>query len=141
MPSRNSGATDDFDATLLEVQEIIDKFSNSHAVILLGDINSSLLSRENNNQDKKLQNFCSWNGHTSLQHGVPTFYHSNGKNVAEIDYSLLNKKAKFLANNVRVESYTNSNVSDHVPVYTMLKIGIVKKTLKPFTVKLKPKLD
>ena len=82
-------------------------------------MNSSLLSRENNDQDKKLQKFCSRNGLTSLQHGVPTFYHSNGKDVVEIDYSLLNKKAKFLANTVRVESYTNSNVSDHVPVYTI----------------------
>ena len=73
MPSRNGGATDDFDAILLELQEILDKFSNSHAVILLGDMNSSLLSRENNAQDKKLLNFCSRNGLASLQHGVPTF--------------------------------------------------------------------
>ena len=81
-------ATDDFDAILLELQEILDKFSNSHAVILPGDMNSSLLSRENNDQDKKLPNFCSRKGITSLQHGVPTFYHVNGKDVAEIDYIL-----------------------------------------------------
>ena len=101
---------------------------------------SSVLSRENNDQDKKLHNFSSRNGLTSLQHGVPTFNHVNGKDVAEIDYILLNEKAKFLANTVRIESYTDSNVSDHVPVYTILKIGIMKKTLKPVTVKLKPKM-
>ena len=42
---------------------------------------------------------------------------------------------------MRVESYTDSNVSDHVPVYIILKISIKKKTLKPVTVKLKPKWD
>ena len=134
MASTNGGATDDFDAILLELQEILDKFSNSHAVILLGDMNSSLLCRENNDQDKKLLNFCSRNGLASLQHGVPTFYHVNGKDTAEIDYILLKEKAKFLANTMEVEL-------NHVPVYTILKIRIMMKTLKPVTVKLKPKWD
>ena len=104
-------------------------------------MNSSLLSRENKDQDKKLLNFCSRNGLASLQHGVPTFYHVNGKDVVEIDYILSNEKAKFLANTVRVESYRESNVSDHIPVYTILKIRTMNKTLKPVTVKLKPKWD
>ena len=137
MPITNGGATDDFDAILLELQEILDKFSNSHAVILLGDMSSLLLCRENNDQDKKLLSFCSRNGLASLQHGVLTFYHVNGKDMAEIDYILLKEKAKFLANTMEVESYTDSNV----PVYTILKIRIMKKTQKPVTVKLKPKWD
>ena len=44
MPCRNSRTSDDFDAILLDVQEILDKFPGSHAVILLGDMNSSILN-------------------------------------------------------------------------------------------------
>ena len=46
---------DDFDAILLEDREIIDKFSNSHAVILLGDMNLTLLGRKNNEVTEALK--------------------------------------------------------------------------------------
>ena len=54
----------------------------------------------------------------------------NGDDEAEIDYILLNKKAKPLAKTVRVENYTASNTSDHVPVYIILNIKAVRKDLK-----------
>ena len=53
---RNSKTSDDYDAALLEVQEILDKFSTSHAIILLSDMHSSLLSRVNNDKD----NLSNW---------------------------------------------------------------------------------
>ena len=46
-----------------------------------------------------------------------------------------------LSSTARVESYTDSNVSDRFPVYIILKIRTAKKNLKPVTVKLKPKWD
>ena len=52
MPCRNSRTSDDFDAILLDVQEILDKFPGSHAVILLDDMNSSILNREKTTRTK-----------------------------------------------------------------------------------------
>ena len=77
MSYRNCKATDAFEDILLEIKEVLDKYSSTHAIILLGDMNSSLLKRWANVQDKKLQNFCAQNDLVSLQHGVPTFFHVN----------------------------------------------------------------
>ena len=130
MPCRNSRTSDDFDAILLEVQEILDKYAGSHVVILLGDMNSSLVNRVNNDQDKELSKFCYSNKLISLQRGIPMFFHVNEKDSAEIDHIFLNEKAKVLSSTVRVETYTDSNVSDHIPVYIILKIRTAKKNLK-----------
>ena len=141
MPCRNSRTSDDFEAILSEVQEILVKFSSSHAIILLGDMNSSLMCRANNEQDKELKKFCQKNELISMQRGISTFLHVNGKDTAEIDYILLNKKAKLLTSTVRVENFTASNVSDHIPVYIILNVRTSTKSLKPVTVKLRPRWD
>ena len=141
LPCRNSKATEAFEDILLELQEVLDKYTCTHAVILLGNMNSSLLNRGANVQDKKLQNFCAQNELISLQHGVPTFFHVNGDDEAEIDYILLNKKAKPLVKTVRVDNFTASNTSDHVPVYIILNIKAVSKNLKPASVKMKPRWE
>ena len=119
LPCRNSKATEAFEDIPLELQKVLDKYTCTHGIILLGDMNSSLLNRGANVQDKKLHNCCAQNELISLQHGVPTFFHVNGDDEAEIDYILLNKKAKPLVETVRVDYYTASNTSDHVPVYTL----------------------
>ena len=41
----NSKATDAFEGILLEIQEVLDKYTSTRAIILLGDMNSSLLNR------------------------------------------------------------------------------------------------
>ena len=65
----------------------------------------------------------------------------NGDDEAEIDNILLNKKAKLLLKTVRVDTYTASNTSDHVPVYIILKIKAVHKNLKHVSVKMKPRCE
>ena len=84
MPCRNGRSSDDFQSILLEVQEIVAKFSPTHAIFLLGDMNSSLQKRDNNLHDRELENFCMRNGLSSLQRGTPTFFHVNTKDTAEI---------------------------------------------------------
>ena len=61
--------------------------------------------------------------------------------MAEIDYILLNEKAKTLVRVVRDDSFTDSNTSDHVPVYTILNVKVAETQLKPRTVKVKPRWD
>ena len=43
---RNSRTSDSYEATLLQIQEIIDKYLSSLAVIVLGDMNSSLIGQD-----------------------------------------------------------------------------------------------
>ena len=82
---RNGRSSDDFQSILLEVQEIVAKFSPTHAILLLGDMNSSLQKRDNNLHDRELENFCMRNGLSSLQRGTPTFFHVNTKDTADAD--------------------------------------------------------
>lgn len=98
------------------MQEILEKYTYTHAFFLVGDINASLQSRGSNDQDRKRLIFCSPNGLLAMQHGIPTFNHVNGNDVAETDYILLNEKARPLVKTVRVENFTDFNTSDHVPV-------------------------
>ena len=65
----------------------------------------------------------------------------NGDDEVEIDNILLNKRAKPLAKTVRVDNYTASNTSDHLPVYIILNIKAVRKDLKHVSVKLKPRWE
>ena len=62
MPSRNTGNTDSYDQILSEIQEILDKYTTSHALLLIG-----LLGRHGNSQDVKLRNFCDSNNLHSKQ--------------------------------------------------------------------------
>ena len=117
------------------------KYTKGRTLSVADKSGKLLVNRVNNDQDKELSKFCRKNKLISLQRGVPTFFHVNEKDSAEIDYIFLNEKAKVLSSTVRVESYTDSNVSDHIPVYIILKIRTAKKKLKPVTVKLKPKWD
>ena len=56
LPSRGRGhSTEDFNTALDEVSEIVEKFSNSHLIVLMGDFNSSLHRDPPNNHDYTLR--------------------------------------------------------------------------------------
>ena len=60
---------------------------------------------------------------------------------AEIDYILMSEKAKSLAKSVRVDNYTLSNTSDHVPVYIILNMKAAFKDLKLITLNMKSRWE
>ena len=132
MPSRNTGNSDSYNQILLEIEEIICKFTATHVLLLLGDMNASLRARPHNSQDVKLKEFCGRNKRQSRQNGTPTFSHVNGKDSAEIDYILFSANAQEYVRVVKV---------DHVPVTVTLKLKTSVNTQKPVEVKIKPKWE
>ena len=103
MPVRGASGKTDFIEILDEIYEIRMNFGNSHAVFIVGDMNSSLTLRSCNERDKILSKSVSENGLHHFQNGEPTYIHSDNTSFSEIDYILCNAKGKELVMNVKVE--------------------------------------
>ena len=89
-PCRNSRTgTTDYDESLDILREIISKYRDTHAILLLGDFNASLTRNPENQQDRKLREFLKENDmHIQANlhsQDTPTFFHHNGKDNAQID--------------------------------------------------------
>ena len=99
---------------------------NSHAVFIVGDMNSSLKFRNGNGRDKILSTFVSEIGLHHFQNGETTCIHSDNTSFPEIDYILCNAKGKELVMNVRVETDCALNMSDHLQAISELNINAKK---------------
>ncbi|MEW8545673.1 MAG: endonuclease/exonuclease/phosphatase family protein [Candidatus Thiodiazotropha sp.] len=95
MPSRNSKGNgkgdDNYQSCLDQLEEVLNIYNDSHAVVILGDFNASLMGRKGNEQDQQLKAFVANNSLGHLQTGIPTFFHPNKTDSAEIDYVLFNR--------------------------------------------------
>ena len=104
MPSRNSKSIfndmESYPQCLDQLEEVLDIFSGTHAVLILGDMNASLCKRKGNNQDILLEEFVRSNALCYEQAGTETFFHPNKTDKAEIDYLLFNDKCKDSVSNV-----------------------------------------
>ena len=145
MPSRNSKTNysdkENYQQCLDQLEEIMDTFGGTHAMLILGDMNASLCKRQGNNQDVLLENFVKSNNLFCEQNGSETFFHPNKSDKAEIDYILFNDKCKQYLGNVTVDNRLSSNTSDHIPVVGTLFIQNRKTTNQKTKVVCKPKWD
>ena len=122
MPCRNSrtGATD-YDDALDALGEILTKYRDTHHILLAGDFNSSLTRNPANQQDKKLKQFIKDHSiHTDIRTDMPTFYHHNGKDHAQIDYIL----------NIPPKENTDKTTHTHTHTYTLCIHSIPQTTLQ-----------
>ena len=110
MPSRNSksGSADreNYQQVLDQLEEILNTYSRTHSVLMLGDMNASLQQRKGNNQDTLLKDFQTSNNLHCLQKGAGTFFHPNKSDKAEIDYILFDERSKQIVTTVAVDSKT-----------------------------------
>ena len=145
MPSRNSKgnskADDAYQASLDQLEEILNIYSATHAVVLLGDFNASLQQRKGNEQDFRLTSFVHRNSLVYAQNGQNTFAHPNKTDQAEIDYIFYNKIGADIIKLVSVESCVALNTSDHVPVYAISKVEVRQKTPGDLMMRCKPKWE
>ena len=65
----NSKADETYQNALDQIEEILNSYPKSHAVILLGDFNASLKQRKGNNQDLRLPSFVDRNSLVYKQNG------------------------------------------------------------------------
>ncbi|KAH3802261.1 hypothetical protein DPMN_155934 [Dreissena polymorpha] len=70
----------------LEIEELLEKYSDTQALFICGDFNSSLSRQPPNDRDLILRDLVrKLNLHTDKD-GEPTFFHASGEQSAEIDY-------------------------------------------------------
>ena len=146
MPSRNSknnsSDKESYMHCLDQLEEILNIYSRTHAVFILGDMNASLVSRKGNLQDTLLQDFFGRNDLVWRQNGEVTFRHPNNMDKAEIDYIFYNKLGDGVVGSVAVERNTSLNTSDHVPVDAQVNVEYSEKARAETTViQVKPKWD
>ncbi|MEW8548319.1 MAG: endonuclease/exonuclease/phosphatase family protein, partial [Candidatus Thiodiazotropha sp.] len=124
MPCRGKTNSDvDYSDNLDQISEIIHKYSSSAYIILLGDMNASLLKDAPNTRDKLLMDFC--NSHQLfLGESYPngnTYHHSSGNSKSQIDYILT--RGDFTGcpiSDVEIKTREALNTSTHDPVVCMM---------------------
>ena len=131
MPSRGRPESEaDSQDALDEINEIIEKYHHSHSIILMGDLNASLNRESPYPRGKALRSFCISNNICTDTPNVTTFYHSNGRDVSQIDYNILATKEdkEIVSSNEKTPhpDILDQNVSDHESVFGSINIPSVK---------------
>lgn len=89
------------------IKGIIAKYSASHSILLIGDMNGTFKEpRKYNKHDTLLQSFIEEVNLKITPSDRPTFYHHTGSSTSQIDYILHNSHDGFLFN------YTVNNKCD-----------------------------
>lgn len=132
MPCRGRSSDEAaFDETLDELGEIIAKYSCSHTIIIMGDLNASLNRPEPSYRDKKLITFCGKFKINAAVPSAPTFFHVNGRDRLQSDYILINKPHDERWSGYRTHDLDAipSNVSDHIPVSVSYNLSSFNQAL------------
>ncbi|CAG2244566.1 unnamed protein product [Mytilus edulis] len=142
MPSDSKNADIEYKDTLAQIDEMIEKYKDTHEIIVCGDMNGSL-DRSSTPHDKILKTFCKEKciGNTEKCPVKETFYHQNGMSKGQIDYFLFKSNSEII-NKIRqidVLDTDPENTSDHVPVILTLNSQLKKVREKATTIIAKPK--
>ncbi|VDI45336.1 Hypothetical predicted protein [Mytilus galloprovincialis] len=126
MPSDSKNADIEYKDTLAQIDEMIEKYKDTHEIIVCGDMNGSL-DRSSTPHDKILKTFCKEKciGNTEKCPVKETFYHQN---------EIINKIRQ-----IDVLDTDPENTSDHVPVILTLNSQLKKVREKATTIIAKPK--
>lgn len=127
LPCRGNSTTKQFEDVLQQLEELLKKYSSGCAVFVCGDFNASLTRNPPNERDILLRNFTAAHGLNTQQSGDPTFFHVSGNSSSEIDYILKNHLAHQISSPTQVHDQHPDNVSDHIPVFTVINIPAKQK--------------
>ncbi|KAH3842230.1 hypothetical protein DPMN_115726 [Dreissena polymorpha] len=119
---RGNNTKDNICEVILEIEELLEKYSDTHALFICGDFNSSLSRHPPNDRDQILRDLVRKHNLHTDQDREPTFFHASGEQSAEIDYILKNTPAREISSPVVTVGQHHSNVSDHTPVSTEIMI-------------------
>ena len=125
LPTRGNGySRDDYQAVLDELSEIIQKYTDSHTIILEGYMNASFHPNSSNTRDIDFKLFAD-----ELNFSLPklckkqdTFFHFNGKDSSQIDYFLLNTDS-VTSYNVLTRELNNTFTHDPITLTIQMDNG------------------
>ncbi|CAG2255546.1 unnamed protein product [Mytilus edulis] len=127
MPTCNTDSQFEYTECLDIIYDIIQKYQETHKVILCGDLNGTLLSTRSNKHDKMLKNFVAEMGLSTGQDICEkhTFFHHAWSSSSQIDYILV--KTKKLVLNYTIDEKSSINLSAHTSVRVITTIDIPAK--------------
>ena len=114
---------DEFQDSLAQLQEIIQKFKSSHFILLRGDFNESSTSQKATKRLTSLRKFLADNQLSWLQTGK-TYIGSNGVETSTIDYIFYSLSIQDRVCGTRVMDDFAPNVSDHYPILCSFDIQL-----------------
>ncbi|CAC5361741.1 unnamed protein product [Mytilus coruscus] len=126
MPTHNSDSLSEYTECLDIIYDIIQKYENTHKIVLAGDLNGTLQTSRTNKHDKMLRNFAK---NMNLKTGVElvnthTFFHHAGNSSSQIDYILVQDEN--LVEDYTIEEISCANTSAH----TIVKMEIASQMTK-----------
>ncbi|KAH3859826.1 hypothetical protein DPMN_102647 [Dreissena polymorpha] len=112
---------------LIELEEILEIYKDSHEVILCGDMNASM--QRATERDQLLQNFIKETQLivTEKQGEANTLLHHNGKFTSKIDYFFVQNTNDLNIENIYIHDMNCLNCSDHTLITMKLKTNITRK--------------
>ena len=130
----------EYQEVLDEIAEIIQTFKTTHIMILLGDMNASMMDRCGNERDKLLEQFINENFLFHRQFGKNTYIHSDNLCSSEIDYIFCSNNGSNTMSEVNVLSDC-LNTSDHLPVVAKLEVVKPLCVEEQKTIDIRPKWE
>ena len=134
MPTMDKDSSYEYGECLDLIHNIATKYLNTHAIILCGDLNWTILQTRNNKHDQLLKEFIQELNFTADKDKSDrqTFFHPSGQSSSQIDYIFSSKEN--LIKKYTIWNSSSSNVSAHVPVSMttniIIPIGRVNKANK-----------
>ena len=129
--SENKEADEQYKDTLEQISEIIQKFKDTHNMLICGNMNASL-HRDNRTKDMNYKHFISEND-LQMANQYPcksTFFHHNGKSESQIDY-FIHHEQNNVPYSVKIHDMDPINVSDHTMISATLELSL--KRIKKYT--------
>jgi hypothetical protein len=123
MPSKGlSDQYEEFVDTLEQLHEIIEKYQQTHNIVIGGDFNEDISGSIVSRRQRFLQNFKDEHSLTAVLPGI-TFVHANGRDTSAIDFFLQTGREKLLSQD-EIICDLPANTSDHYPVLISVNDGI-----------------
>ncbi|CAC5425418.1 unnamed protein product [Mytilus coruscus] len=124
MPTMDKDSSYEYGECLDLIHNIATKYLNTHAIILCGDLNGTILQTRNNKHDQLLKEFIQELNFTADKDKSDrqTFFHHSGQSSSQIDYIFSSKEN--LIKKYTIWNNSSSNVSAHVPVSVTTNIII-----------------
>ena len=130
LPTLNLPSSREYYQEVLDVlHSIIDRYSNTHRIVLCGDLNGSLVQSRSNPHDCMLRDFVSEHGQATDDsiNNTPTFYGHSGSS-SQIDYILVGDLS--LISQVNINPQLPTNMSSHTSVKAALNVKISSSSVK-----------
>jgi len=125
--SGDSKRTLEYQDTIDQIYEILQKYHSSHLIVIGGDLNEDLSTKPVNKRKGYLLDFINENNlhYTTDQR---TFINAKGQDCSEIDYLLVDSR---LNSNCKKRTLSNltSNTSDHYPIVIAIPCSVRPKSI------------